>query len=69
MTHAKEPTHFFVHEAVQDGHQETLWRHPAMSDIMNFLTKLTIHFYDAFSVAVMTKPQNMCQAESFRDLL
>lgn len=40
-----------------------------MSDIMNFLTKLTIHFYDAFSVAVMTKPQNMYQAESFRDLL
>lgn len=30
--HRSEETHFFVDEAVQDGHQETLWRQNNVSE-------------------------------------
>lgn len=43
-----------------------------MSDMTvdtNLPKRLMMNFYDAFSVAVTTKPQNMCEAESFRDVL
>lgn len=47
-----EETHFFVDKAVQDGHQETLWRQ--RQPILSQSPKLTHHSYNVNSHIILT---------------